>query len=630
MLLLDINNASVYYSTIPVLLDVSLRVTKGERIGLIGRNGEGKTTLLEAIEGNIQPESGSIMMPSQIKTAYLKQQQEFVGERTLIDEITRTFADVLRSRERLKELESEMESKADDEELLREYGQLLEKYEHADGDSIERRVQNILEGVGFSESEFNKKLGELSGGQRNRAELAKVLLSGADLLLLDEPTNHLDLNAIEFLENYLKGFEGGAIIISHDRAFLDNVVTSICEVEFRRLEYYPGVNYSGYLPKKAKSIELQMKKYERQQEEIERQKEFIRRNIVGQKTKQAQSRRRMLQKLEPVERPMLSDSVMKPVIGDIPRLPLNVLEIEDVSKSYNSTPVLENISLGLERGEAAGIIGPNACGKSTLLKIITGALIPDNGTVKVGSRVSIGYFAQQREEIAYERSIIDQIWDLVPDWEEVRVRSYLGRFLFTGDEPLRIAKSLSGGETARLALAMLFLKHHNFLLLDEPTNHLDIASREVLEDLLSDFPGTILVVSHDRYFLNNIIDKLYSFENGNIKYYAGNYDYYLEKKRAVDSVDYKAIVKPVNTGEKKSLATYREGKERSRVRDKMKKIEKQIEELEEKITNNRTAMENEELSSDWEKLEELRMETESLESDALELMEKWEELNGKL
>jgi ATP-binding cassette subfamily F protein 3 len=638
MLLVDVNRITVLYGVDIVLKDCSLRIAAGQRIGLIGRNGEGKTTLLETILGIVRPESGSVSMSSQVKTTYLRQKQDRVSDRTLFEEMLDVFSDIIETRNRIRQLEQEMQVQSD-QRILSEYGHLLDAYENSRGDMIENRIDETLKGLGFDETDYVKRMSELSGGQKNRAALAAVLLSGADLLLLDEPTNHLDLEGINFLENFLTNFSGGAVIVSHDRAFLDNVVTSICEVERHQLYSYPDANYSEYVPIKAKNIELQRKRYDRQQDEIRRTKDFIARNIAGQKTKQAQSRRLTLQKMNLVEKPIIYDAQMKPVIGDIPRSGLNVVEAENVFKSFNGHRVLEDAGFKLERGEAVGIIGPNACGKTTLLKIITGEMKADNGEVKIGSNVSIGYFAQHREDIEYSRRIIDQVWDLVPDWEEVKVRGYLGRFLFTGEDSLRLAKSLSGGEISRLALAKLFLKRHNFLIMDEPTNHLDIASREVLEDTLSVFPGTLLIVSHDRYFLNNIVDRIYAFENGRTVYYAGDYDYYLRKKKeitapaeakpekAFDEVSGQMADLPASGSSRRS---YLQSKEKSRKLDKLKKIESRIEKLERKIAEHWRLMESEGHSSDWSKLDRLRREVESFEKQLNELIEQWEELYNRI
>ena len=631
MLLVDVNKITVGYGADIVLREVSIRVGEGERVGMIGRNGEGKTTLLETIMGNVHPESGSIVVPSYIKTVHLRQEQEHQQIKPLFEEMMTVFTEVLEGRKRLKLLETKMEENADDRKLLLEYGHLLEKYEAIDGDSIERRVNDILIGVGFQQNDFEKPMRDLSGGQRNRAALARVLLSGADLLLLDEPTNHLDLNSIEYLENYLKSFPGGAIIISHDRAFLDNVVSSIYEIENHNAYNYPGVNYSQYLPLKEKNFQLRLKIYIKQKEEIARQEEFIRRNIYGQKTKQAKSRRQMLKKMVRPEKPSTSTGTMKPLIGDIARSGVAVLKIEGVSKSFGSNQVLREIGLEVGRGEAVGIIGPNACGKSTLLKIIAAQLPPDSGEVRIGSNVTIGFFGQHRDDIDYSRTLLDQTWDMVPQWEEVAVRSYLGRFLFSGDEPLRIASSLSGGETARLALARLFLQKHNFLVMDEPTNHLDIASREVLEETLSDFPGTLLIVSHDRYFLNGIVDKICAFENGELRYYAGDYGYYAEKRKEF------IIPEPIvssnpqpKTDAGKSLQSYLESKERSRRQQRLKKMEAEIESLENRINDCREELHSEVNASDWERLSELEALIRELEGQLARLLDQWEQTHNLL
>ncbi len=627
MLLADINKLSVAYGADIALYEISLRVGEGDRIGLIGRNGEGKSTLLEVIVGNIRPDSGRVTISSKVSIAYLRQHQSRGAKGILFENVLSVFSNILEIRHRLKELEEELAEKSS-EKLLMEYGVLLDEYQEREGELIERRTAEALIGLGFNEDDFRKPFPKLSGGQKNRAALANVLLSRADLLLLDEPTNHLDLNGIEFLEKFLNSFTGGAIIISHDRTFLDNISTDIAEIRRHKLYFYSGVNYSSYLPLKETRIEGELKRYRHQQEEIRRQKEFIRRNIMGQKTKQAQSRRRMLNKMKRLEKPDIDNSVMKPVINDIPRSGLKVLEINSLGKSFGSNVVFKGIDLELIRGEAAGIIGPNACGKSTLLKIINGELSPDEGEIHIGANVSIGYYSQHRDDIDYSRTILDQVWDLVPNWEEVQVRSYLGRFLFSGDEPLRKASSLSGGEAARLALAMLFLHRDNCLIMDEPTNHLDITSREVLEETLSDFPGTLLLVSHDRYFLNGIVDKIYAFENGNLHYYAGNYDYYLQKKKEMDKQAKLLSESAKRRSSGKSLDSYLKSKEQSKKRQRLKKIEAGIERCEDRIRSLKIEMESEQSATDWEKLANIEGEIRALEKELMVLLEQWEKIQG--
>ncbi|UCB52284.1 MAG: ABC-F family ATP-binding cassette domain-containing protein, partial [Candidatus Zixiibacteriota bacterium] len=495
MTLVSLKNISKSYGTDLVLDDISWQIEEGRKIGLLGSNGAGKTTLFRTITGELHPDRGEVVRTRKSRLAFLRQEYQLEDDLTLFDEMLKPFSELLKLHDELRDLEKEMSSADDPRRLLERYGKLQLEYENKGGYSYENKMETVLYGLGFRKEDFDKSVNVLSGGEKNRAALASVLLSEPNLLLLDEPTNHLDIEGTEWLEQYLAEFPGTVILVSHDRYFLDRVIREVVELEDHKITRYVG-NFSSYVIQKAQRMEKGLKEYEAQQEYIRRTEDFIRRNIAGQKTKQAQSRRKTLEKLERLEKPKSKSKKMKISFSPTKRTSRALVWTENLSKSFNLKALFENVNFSIERYDRVGLIGPNGCGKTTFLKILMGGEAGGSGKVNVGSNLDVGYYDQEHEGLDVENSVAEEIWKANPRMLLADLRSSLARFLFTGDDVFRKVKSFSGGEQSRVVLAKLILSKPNFLILDEPTNHLDIASREVLENALAEFGGTLLVVSH--------------------------------------------------------------------------------------------------------------------------------------
>ncbi|TSB44934.1 ABC-F family ATP-binding cassette domain-containing protein [Alkalicoccobacillus porphyridii] len=536
MIVLQCMNISKAFIADPILQNVKLEVQTGDRIALVGRNGAGKSTLLKLITGEYKPDSGQIMIPKDIQIGYLEQHSGLASERSMWDEMLTVFEPLQKMESSLRKLEQAMsdESVLADasryDKLMKEYDELQITFKDKGGYQYEADIRSILSGLHFSSFDYNTKITTLSGGQRTRLALAKLLLSKPDLLILDEPTNHLDIDTLSWLEQFLKGYPGAILLVSHDRYFLDQIVNGVVELSRQQSTKFSG-NYSQYLDEKAARFEQELKQYEKQQEEVAKLEDFIARNIVrASTTKRAQSRRKQLEKMDRLDRP---DGLEKSASFsfDIKRQSGNeVLRVEDLSLSFSGEPVLSNLSLELKRSESVALIGPNGAGKSTLLKAIMNKLTPDQGTIRFGSQVTVGYYDQVQADLQSNKTVLNELWDEYTLLPEKEIRTVLGNFLFSGDDVLKPVNALSGGEKARLALAKLMMQKANLLLLDEPTNHLDLDAKEVLEAALIDYPGTLLFVSHDRYFLNRLTTRTVELSDGNITSYLGDYDYYLEKK----------------------------------------------------------------------------------------------------
>lgn len=539
MTVLTLSGVSKAFGVNVILEDINLTLQDGQRMGLVGVNGSGKSTLLKVICGEEQPDSGTVSLVKGWKVGYLTQQADILSDSTCYQEMERAMEPVKRMEERLRELEEQMaqahQNPDEFERISRQYDLTLQRFEHAGGYEWRSRIRGVLSGLGFTQAQQEQNASQLSGGERTRLCLARMLLVAPDLLLLDEPTNHLDLEATAWLESALKKYEGAVIVISHDRYFLDEVCDCMAELSGHHLKQYTG-NYTEFSRKRAADRERQEKEYELQQAEIARQKAIIARYRMYNREKSiraAASREKVLERMELVERPTQEQTVhfrftARRRTGD------DVLMTEELSKAFDGRQLFEHVAMHIRAGERVALIGPNGVGKSTLLKIVVKQLQPDTGYVRYGANLDIGYYDQHQENLHMDKQVIDEIWDDYPYMEPDQVRGALALFLLTGDEVFQPVSTLSGGERGRLALTKLMLRRDNFLIFDEPTNHLDMDSREVLEQALKDFTGTLLFVSHDRYFINRLATRVLELSEHGVKEYQGNYDDYVEKKRKLE------------------------------------------------------------------------------------------------
>ncbi len=542
MILLSVQNVSKAFVMNSVLQDVSLTLQEGRRMGLIGVNGSGKSTLFRLIAGQMQPDSGEIILMRGARIGMLTQEADIESDLTVQQELERVFEPVRQMEARLRAMEAEMAEKHADSDSFRQlsndYARLTQRFEDAGGYEWPSRIQGVLAGLGFARGRETQPARLLSGGEKTRLCLARLLLTQPDLLMLDEPTNHLDLKSTQWLEDTLKKYRGTVLVISHDRYFLNSVCDCMAELSMRHMVQYEG-NYDQFMVKRQAEIERQLKEYKLQQAEIARQQAIIARYRMYNREKSiklAESREKRLEKMELVERPVSEQKVRfsfeaRRRTGD------DVLYVKNLAKGFDGRSLFHDFNLHLRAGDRVAVIGPNGVGKSTLLNIIARQLVPDRGTVEFGSNVDLGYYDQQQSRLHPDKTVLDELWDDFPRMEIDRVRGALALFLLTGDDVYQPIRTLSGGEKARVALAKLMLRKDNLLLLDEPTNHLDMDSREVLEAALNDFQGTILAVSHDRYFINRIANRVLEMRPDGVSEYIGNYNDYLEKKRLEDIVD---------------------------------------------------------------------------------------------
>ena len=595
MILTGFSGINKSYSSRPVLKKVTGVVKDGDRIALLGANGTGKTTLLEILADKLGCDSGNIETPNAVKRQYLPQEIKIDNNGSLFDYAMSGLSELIDLRTAIEHVHDKLTQVKDDPKLLSELGDLQHKFETAGGYEMESKTKLVLTGVGFKPDEFDMEMKALSGGQRNRAALARILISAPDLLLLDEPTNHLDISGLEFLEEYLKSYEGGIILVSHDRAFIQNTATSIWELSGGKLDIYQG-SYDFYLNERERRFIAGLKEYEAQKEFIKKTEDFISRNIAGQKTKLAQSRRRMLARLDRVEKPSSGNTISRLDFGKAARSTKTVVKCVNLSFSYDDMPLLRDIEFEIERGEKIGLFGPNGSGKTTILKLVTEKISPGEGALEIGGKTSIGYYDQLAEDLDPNSSPLETIRNVKPDWIESQIRGCLGRFLFSGEDVLRPIKSFSGGERSRLAIARIIVKEPNFLVLDEPTNHLDIRSREALENALAEYGGAVFCVSHDRYFLDSFAEKIFAVENGTVKIYHGNYSDYREKKgKESDNVKTEKTKSVLN----KPAKTERERRVNPQI---LSKIENRIAALEDEVIELENEIAGLEGSSDWQKL----------------------------
>ncbi|RZI50651.1 ABC transporter ATP-binding protein [Aeribacillus pallidus] len=637
MILLQLNKITKYYGADLILSNIKLEIQTGDKIAVVGRNGAGKSTLLKIIAGEMPFDSGEIVKPKDLTIGYLAQNTGLESTKSIWDEMLTVFEELRNIEAELRNIEQKMAaiSSAGDshalQSLMKEYDSLQHLYKENGGYQYEADIRSVLHGLGFADYNYSTKISVLSGGQKTRLALGKLLLKKPDLLILDEPTNHLDMETLNWLEQYLQHYNGAVLIVSHDRYFLDRVVNTVYEISRTVCTKYVG-NYSAYLKQKAEAYERELKQFEKQQEEIARMKDFIQRNLArASTTKRAQSRRKMLEKMEILDRPA-GDEKSASFSFEIEKQSGNdVLKAIDLSLSYDqNTPIVKNINFSINRKDSIALIGPNGVGKSTLLKTIINRLKPLSGKIQFGSNVQIGYYDQEQADLSSSKRVLDELWDDYPEKTEKEIRTVLGNFLFSGDEVLKTVSSLSGGEKARLALAKLMLKKANFLIMDEPTNHLDLDSKEVLENALINFPGTILFVSHDRYFINKIATKIFELSTEGIAEYIGDYDYYIAKK--AEMIELEQLKEPtIETKEQKQgKLSYEQEKilkkkERQRQR-RIEELENKIAEIEEAIAENNEMLCDPNIYQDHEKAQKLHDQNVMLTEQLDQLIEEWESL----
>ena len=650
MIVLQVNQLYKSFSTDEVLSGVKLEVQHRDRVALVGRNGAGKSTLLKIIAGQMSYDSGDIIIPKDIKVGYLEQHSGINSELTIWDEMMTIFEPLHQMEKKIRDLETKMADEqiyndvAAYERVVKEYDQLQHDFKDAGGFQYEADTRAVLHGMQFYQEMWALPIQSLSGGQRTRLALAKLLLSKPDLLILDEPTNHLDIETLSWLENYLKGYEGAILIVSHDRYFLDQVVSIVYEVSRTKVSRYVG-NYSNYLDEKAKNYERDLKSFEREQDEKAKMEALIQKNIArATSSKMAKSRRKMLERRDWMEAPD-SDEKSASFSFSIDRQSGNdVLTVNDLSIGYADKLISRNIQLRVFRQDAIALVGPNGVGKSTLLKTIVKDIPALAGNIAYGTNVSIGYYDQEQAKLHSNKTVIAELWDEWPLLNEKDIRTVLGNFLFSGDDVAKTVNSLSGGEKARLALAKLMMHKHNFLVLDEPTNHLDLDSKEVLENALVDYPGTLLFVSHDRYFINRITTKVVELSNSGSFEYLGDYDYYVEKKLELEEIEAMKQAKlatNINTvtqpSTKNSTSTIdKEAKKRERqirraieeLEEKISTINAQIASIEEKLCDPEVFSNHEKTFTLQSELDEHKSTHEELELEWLELQEELEYLSS--
>ena len=641
MIVLSASNLTKVYGTDVILEGADFHVNNGDRIGLVGRNGAGKTTLLNMITGELTPDDGQVFVPADLKIGYLKQRDNFKSDDTVIEAINRIF-------EPLQKLEEEIARAADmiaqnphDESLINRLDQLNQRYERQGGYTYKSEVTGILNSMAFNEDFYDKKIDTLSGGERTRLALAALLLEKPDLLILDEPTNHLDIGMLKWLEQYLASYKGSIIIVSHDRYFLDRCTSRIFEIEHHKLKAYDG-NYSAFAEKKRQLREAELRAYSNQQREIARQEAMIRRmkeRGTEKLAKRAQSREKRLEHVQKLDAPKIQEGKIKISFNQDFQSGSDVITADNLSKSFgfgkDRRLLFENVNMDIKRGEKICIVGPNGVGKTTLLKIILQELQPDEGRLKIGHNVTFGYYDQGQQLLNPSNTVLGEMKESYRMYTDTQMRSLLGRFLFKNDDVFLKVQDLSGGEKARLALLKLMLGGANTLLLDEPTNHMDIESKEVFEEALSEFPGTAIVISHDRYFLQKIPDRILELTSEGITEYLGKYDYYVEKKEQISSgkkylaemsgsksdEKSKTSEDELSSEERRRLNKQIEAQQRRAAREKQA-LEEQLIRFEEEIKDIETKMCSEENISDYELLEQLGKELEELKSRYEEAFER--------
>ena len=634
MIILQANKIERSFAGEVLFDNISLQVDERDRIALVGKNGAGKSTLLKILVGEEEPTSGEINKKRDLSLSYLAQDSRFESSNTIYDEMLHVFDDLRKTEKTLRQMELEMGEKtgADLEKLMQDYDRLSEEFRQAGGFTYEADIRAILNGFKFDESMWQMKIEELSGGQNTRLALAKMLLEKPNLLVLDEPTNHLDIETIAWLENYLVNYSGALLIVSHDRYFLDKVATITLDLTKHSLDRYVG-NYSSFVEQKEQKLLTEAKNYEKQQKEIAALEDFVNRNLVrASTTKRAQSRRKQLEKMERLDKPEAGTKSAHMTFHSDKTSGNVVLTVEEAAVGYDDQILSEPINLDIRKMNAVAIVGPNGIGKSTLIKSIVGQIPFIKGEARFGANVEVGYYDQTQSKLTPHNSVLDELWNDFKLTPEVEIRNRLGAFLFSGDDVKKTVGMLSGGERARLLLAKLSMENNNFLILDEPTNHLDIDSKEVLENALIDFDGTLLFVSHDRYFINRVATQVLELSEEGSTLYLGDYDYYLEKKAELEALAAaQAEALPVSSTEEVTSNDYllqkQNQKELRKITRRIEQLEAEMEELDQKIQEISETMHS---TNDAADLVQLQSELDQLTVQQEAVMEEWAELSEQV
>ncbi|WP_406945414.1 ABC-F family ATP-binding cassette domain-containing protein [Halobacillus sp. SY10] len=643
MILMQLNQLTKRFGAELILSNIKLEVQMNDRIAIVGRNGAGKSTLLKMMAGEMSHDEGNIFKPKETTMGYLAQNTGLQSEETIWNEMEKVFTHLKDLEKELRSMEVQMADPdlLDDQkryqQLLADYDRKQEYFKTAGGYQYEADIRGVLNGLNFKNFSWDTPINSLSGGQKTRLALGKLLLTSPDVLILDEPTNHLDIDTLSWLEGYLQGYQGAVVIVSHDRYFLDKIVNTVYEIAFQSSKRYHG-NYSDYLQKKEADYEQELKRFEKQQEEIKRMEDFIQKNIVRATTsKRAQSRRKQLEKMDKLEKPKDDNQSAKFSFQTAKRSGNDVLKLRNYAFRYDDSDdyLFDNVSLDLNRGDAVALVGPNGVGKTTLLRTLIGDLEQSKGEKLIGTNVQIGYYDQEQTKLNSKKTVLNELWDEYPMKNEKDIRTILGNFLFSGEDVLKPVSALSGGEKARLSLAKLMMQEANFLILDEPTNHLDLDSKEVLEAALVDYPGTLLFVSHDRYFINKIATQVVEMNPEETRLFLGDYDYYVDKKQEeyelqqieeaerLQNEPKQQEVQQKNSFEEDKAAKREERKKNRRIAE----IEEEIEQLEARLEENEELLCDPDIYQDHERSLEITEDNTQLQTKLEALMEEWETLH---
>lgn len=642
-MILSCQNLSKSFGSDDIIKNVSFQINEGDKVAIVGNNGAGKSTLLKMITGELDTDAGTVVFAKDTTIGYLAQYQNMEGNETVYQTVYSSRTDILEMQKNLHKMEEQMTKLTDDalDALLVRYHEMHDVFDHMNGYAYESEVQGVLRGLGFSEEDFSKTMDMLSGGQKTRVSLGRLLVMKPDILLLDEPINHLDLNSIEWLETFLMNYKGTVVIVAHDRYFLDRIVTKVIDISMHTAHVYKG-NYSAFAMQKEEIRKTMMREYEKQQasiahqqEVIDKLKQFNREKSI----KRAESRQKALDKMDVMEKPIDAQEHMKLSLQPDVTSGNDVLELIGLSKSYDGMTLFSNVDFLLQRGEHVAILGDNGTGKTTLLKIINEIVTADSGSFRLGANVTIGYYDQEQQVLDDDKTLFEEMSDAYPNLNNTKIRNVLAAFMFLGDDCYKRIGDLSGGERGRISLAKLMLSGANFLILDEPTNHLDMESKEILENAINAYEGTVLYVSHDRYFVNQTADKILELENHQFSVYLGNYDYFIQKK--TERMAQEKAVQDAKRGDTESISGQSEGKtdwkqqkkiqsEKRKVENRLAEVEDRIAACEEDLRQIEEEFAKDDVATNSAKLNELSQKQEKLQEELDALYESWEELSETL